>query len=330
MALISTFAWLHQPRNRNMHRFPSLAWWSAVLAAAVLLLAPAPRAAADVIYAIDGAGGGTSALYIGSSTANGGALTQVAPVTIGGSPVALTSIAFNPATGVLYGAASSTGELVTINTANANATIVGSYNLPSGGTVTSIAFSPDGSTLYGYVKQITGQGQNTEGLYTLGTTGGSTLVGYPGAGAKFTTSGDGMALNSAGTLYLAGKGASGTLYTLSTSNGAPTAGKTLSGAPYSGGQIKALGFDSSGTMYGINLQNTGSFPAEYVTIDPNTGIVTDQGAMPDGMIGLAFQPTSVPEPGSLALVACAAVTGWLVHARTRRRQTVPGGRMSIA
>jgi hypothetical protein len=294
-------------------RFRHLSCFAAILS----VLLSAASASADILYGISGAGGGSSTLYTIDPN-SGGVTSTVGTVTVGGTGVMVSSIAFSPIDSKLYGTTndpiSGKAELVTINTGTGAATAVGLLNtVPPNNSTTALAFATNG-TLFGYVKQ----GSQPESLFTISTsTGAATFVGASGVSPS---SGDGMAMNSAGTLYFAGKGASGTLYTLNPSTGAATAGPTLSNAPLTtNGQIKGMVFDGAGTLFAINLQ-TGTFNANLVTIDPVTGIITNIGSTQNGLSGLADQVAAVPEPSSLALAAVAGL-GWFV--RKGRRSTVP-------
>jgi hypothetical protein len=292
--------------------------------ATLCLLVIGPDASADILYGISGAGGGSSTLYTIDPT-SGAVSSTVGTVTVGGTGVMVTSIAFSPIDSKLYGVTndpvSGKAELVTINTGTGVAAAVGNLNTsPPNTSTTALAFATNG-TLFGYVKQ----GSQPESLFTINTgTGAATPIGASGVNPS---SGDGMAMNSAGTLYFAGKGASGTLYTLNTSTGAATPGPTLSNAPLTtNGQIKGMVFDSGSTLFAINLQ-TGTFNANLVTIDPVTGILTNIGSTQNGLSGLADLPAAVPEPSSLALAAAAALA-WAVRNRfgtcipRRRRMAV--------
>jgi hypothetical protein len=130
-------------------------------------------------------------------------------------------------------------------------------------------------------------------------------------------------MSASGTLYFAGKGDTGNLYTLNTTTGSATAGPTLSNAPPSRGQIKGLAFDSSGTLYGIDIKQgmgpESSFLANLIIINPTSGVITNVGVTQPGLTSLAFQPTAVPEPGSFSLMGLAALA-LFIGSRVRRQQ----------
>jgi hypothetical protein len=104
--------------------------------------------------------------------------SNAAPVLIGaisGTTSVINGLAFDPASGTLYGIAQATGQLFIINTSSAAATLVGA---PGGGTVGGIDFDATTGTLYG-VDDSAG----TSKLVTINTsTGAQTLVGLLGAG----------------------------------------------------------------------------------------------------------------------------------------------------
>jgi len=315
-----------------MQRFRFLAWTAPVIAVLVLFLAPPDRLAADILYAVDGAGGAGSTpsdLYT-INPANGSVLSTIGQVMVNGTGVMVSGIAFDPINQQLYGAAlvggsRGNGELVTINLTSGVATPVGSFGLsPLNGGIhaTSLAFASDG-TLYAYVKQ----GSQPESLFTVNTTSGvATAVGSSGFPIPPGTSGDGLAMSASGTLYFAGKGDTGNLYTLSTTTGLATAGPTLSGAPFASvpGQIKGLAFNSSGMLYGIDIEQSSPFPANLVTINPTTGVITSVGGTQNGLVSFAFQPAAVPEPGSLSLMGLALALFIYSRARARNRPAPPG------
>lgn len=98
---------------------------SAVLIQTVIfVLACASAATADVLYGADGAAGNPSNLYILDPAT--GAITS----TVGPIGFAVTGLAIDPLTGILYGSTgqaspTSPGFLITINTTTGAGTIVG-------------------------------------------------------------------------------------------------------------------------------------------------------------------------------------------------------------
>jgi sugar lactone lactonase YvrE len=93
--------------------------------------------------------GGTSTL-IRINPDTGALIATVGPITVGGVPISIGDLSFQPGTGVLYGLRSNEdpaklgGRLYTIDTTTGVATLVGSTGAVVGG---GIAFAPDG-TLY--------------------------------------------------------------------------------------------------------------------------------------------------------------------------------------
>lgn len=238
---------------------------------------------------------------------------------ISGNPYAITGIAFDPFTGILYGSTSNNSttarqSLVTINPLTALVTLVGGYGQGSQ-TMADLTFAPDG-TLYGWLEA------SSDDLYTINTaTGAATSVGESG----LNTYGSGLAANAAGTIFFAGEGDNGPLRTISPVTGAPTTVATLSGAPFSGisGPINAMAFDAGGTLYAIDGAFSGDSTRFLVTINTATGVVTTQGQTINNADALAFQPAAAPaaapEPGTLALMGGAFVTLAGIAARRRRR-----------
>jgi PEP-CTERM motif len=213
------------------------------------------------------------------------------------NPYGLTGLAFDPSTGVLYGSTGNNsitnpGFLVTVNPLTGTVTSVGSFGLRFD-TFADITFDPTSGTLYGYAA-------GGHSLYTINpSTGTSTQVGASGV---IGFGGEGLAADAFGTLFGTPNGCSGQLDTFSKVNGAATVGPNLSGCPLSTATINALAFgNTSGTLFGINggFFGPGS-PANLVTIDTSTGVVTNVGSSLNGLDALAFQ--SVPEPGTLALL----------------------------
>jgi hypothetical protein len=267
-----------------------------------LLAAAAGRGDADFIYAADGqAGNPATNLYI-INTADGNVAT-----TVGSIGFAVTGMAFNPTTGVLYGVSAPKGtgtrQLITINTATGAGTAIGALGV----TIDEISFAADG-TLFGWSGRTSGSS-----LYRINlTTGAATQVSLSG----LTDFGVGFAINqTTGQAFLANAGASGVLRTVNLTTGAATPGPTLTGAPFPTGSIDAMAFDGS-TLLALNLNETGpggsgNAPSAtfLVSINPTTGAVTTLGPSVPGLDALAFQPgtTVVPEPSSLLLCLVGAI-----------------------
>jgi hypothetical protein len=275
--------------------------------------AGAGRAEAGFLYAVDGQNGNPATnLYTIDPT-------TLSTVTVGPVNFAVTGLALNPFTGVLYGdtapRGTNTRQLITINTSTGGGTLIG----PLGVTVDNIAFDVDG-TLYGWSGRVSGSS-----LYQINPlTGAATKVGQSG----ITDTGGSLAVNGAGMMYLAVGGASGPLRIVNKTTGAVTTVATLSGAPFGSGAIKALTFDPPGTLFGINLNDGGPghpgapSATAIVTINPTTGAVTGLGAGLPGLTALAFSPSAVvvPEPSGLVLGCLALVMlGLFGCARLRRR-----------
>lgn len=275
-----------------------------------VLLAGASAAKADLI----GATGGNSATgeLVDISTTNGSFTVIGNLVDISSNPYAMTGLAFQPGTGVLYGLTSNRSgtnpnSLVTINPATGLVTEIG---LPGVGAFGDIKFSPTSGILYGF--------GNNGNLYTINlTTGAATLVGS--SGNTNVIRGAGMAADSSGVLWGTPDSITG-LYTYSTSNGAETLVTPFSGASLIG-HVSALSFDpSDGTLFGADETNGGA--TDLITIDTSTGFITDIGSTVNNLDAMDFSPTQVPEPSSLILLTLTAA-GAASHAWRRRRTLQP-------
>jgi hypothetical protein len=286
---------------------------------ALLFLVCANQARADTLYGVTGAGGSSSSLYTIDPK------TGVATL-VGAVGISLNGIAYDSHNGMLYGiAGSSSNNLVTINTTTGAATVVGS--LGNSIVAQALAYDSATNTLYAYSK-MPASTMFPEGLYTLDTaTGAATKVGA-GSQLGFSSSGNGLAVDSSGTIYLAPGGASGGgsqpnahLYTISAMTGLASQGPAFSGAPLANSQMKAMSFDSSGNMYGLDFVPGGSFITDLVSIDPSTGAITSIGSTKNGLDGIAFVPSAVPEPSTSILLGLPAIVFFLYRAYHRRLKT---------
>ena len=164
----------------------------------------------------------------------------------------------------MYWIGDSSGDISTVNVADASRTLVVSTAL----TWFDIAWNPDGSTLYG----VTGSG----GLYTINTTSGTTT--FLGSTGAFVNA---LEFNSDGTLYAAG---GSSLYTLNTGNGASTFVGTISDGGSNFSSAGDLAFDSNDDLY---MTSTGG---DLIRMNRNTAAATDVGSIGfNSVFGLDFR-----------------------------------------
>jgi hypothetical protein len=267
-----------------------------------------PLAFADATFTIVP----TGTMYVGTGS-NGvaGNLYTVDPVTAtatlvgpitnasGGGAIGVTGLDFNPVTAALYGVTSNlttsggaantvAASLITINPNTAVATVIGSL----GGANSDISLRTNG-TLFGF------QTRSSPSMTTINTTtGAATAVGSSGL---TQTRGGGLAFSPSGLLYLSATSGTGTLDTLDPATGARTVGPTLTGAPLAD-SINAMAFNSAGVLFASD-SDRGSSPAtvHLVTIDPNTGAVSDVGALPGDTDAIAIVPSCDSNPPTITV-----------------------------
>lgn len=271
------------------------------------------QANAAPLYGATGTGEGTGTLV--SIDPLTGAATVIGPLNDAlGQNYRLTGLAFHPITGVLYGSSNNTSptnpqSLVIVDPLTGLVTQVGSFG-QDGQTMADLTFTPDG-TLYGWLEPF------DDDLYTINVaTGQATLVGESGLG----TYGSGLASNGSGVLYFAGEGTGGTLYTVNATTGAVTVVATLEDGPAgSGSAVGAMAFSPGGTLYATVAQSGGRTPAYLVTINPQTGEITNIGQSIDRLDAIAFglgaPGTEIPEPATVSLLVSGCLMGWLLRRR---------------
>lgn len=284
-----------------------LRWLHVSLFCCALGLSLGTAQAQQTLYAATTGGNGGSLYIIDPATANA---TLVGPLLVGGQPIGVTGIAFNPLTGVLYGVTDDGSPnfpdtLVTINLTSAAATVIGSG---LGQILTDISFSSTGM-LYGWLQQNSVNGGfpfTTAGPFNLVsinlTTGIATVVGTLAKAAGFQ---DGaLAFSPSGTLYVENNQAQNMSccspypYTFIIGTVNPTTGVTTEGPMATpGGDIdfNAMAFNAAGTLFASAVDSDG-FSSLY-TIDPTTGNPTFIGSLPalDGSTdtnALAFTPVA--------------------------------------
>ncbi|HTS83513.1 MAG TPA: hypothetical protein VMG61_00280 [Usitatibacter sp.] len=260
--------------------------------AARLLLAAcaaflAMGAAAETLYAVSvrtyadpGYHGVEGNLYVvDPDTAS---TTLVAPLMVGGkTPIGLRGLAIHPKTGVFYGitgpnASSIPRSLVTIDPTNGVVTLVGDL----GYGASDIEFDNDG-TLYAWVPET-----RQIGIVNLDN-GAVTLRGQPLERGAMKGS---FSFVSAGKALVASTGGNGTLDSVDLETGKVTTGPQLNGAPFAD-FLGGLTVSARGTLYAINSSLGRGVQANLVTIDPQTGHVTNLGALPNDTESMAFGPT---------------------------------------
>lgn len=250
------------------------------------------RADAAPIYAATG-GSSNSNLYILDST------TGATQTTIGPIGFAVTGLAFDPTSGVLYGTTTrrsplDPSSLITINITTGAGTLVGSNLI---GPIADIAFDAAG-TLYGWTE---GAGDDLVTI-NLGT-GAAGIVGNFGA----FTRGSGLSFDGSGTLWFAGEADSDVFSRLNTIN--PATGLstgTLGLAPTTTARFNGMAFDGT-TMF--SSRNDGTLH----TFNLTTGDVMLIGPTVSGIDAIAF---AIPEPSTVTLIATAiGVFAW----RRRRK-----------
>ena len=254
------------------------------IAAAFLLLSA--HAAAQVLYAVSvrtyadpGYHGVEGNLYIvDPDTAS---TTLVAPLMVQGkTPIGLRGLAVNPKTGVFYGitgpnASTIPRSLVIIDPLTGSVSLVGDLGFGA----SDIEFDPDG-TLYAWVPET-----RQVGIVNLDT-GAVTLRGQPLERGAMKGS---FAFSSGGEALVASTGGNGTLDKVDLATGKVTQGPELVGAPFAD-FIGGLTFSPKGVLYAINSSLGRGVQANLITIDPQSGKVTNLGALPNDTESLAFGP----------------------------------------
>ncbi|MFL6374482.1 MAG: hypothetical protein ACJ73D_07455 [Pyrinomonadaceae bacterium] len=263
--------------------------------------------------------GGPGELYI-LNASTGGMIKDIGPTNDTLSVnYPITGLAFQPATGVLYGSTGNSGSastrsrLVSIDPATARVTVIGLFNagpVSSGGvptTMADIAFTQAG-TLYG-VSSIGGPD-----LYSINiSTGQATLIGANGASTS--TGGGGLAISSSGSAF--GTPTSSRYGTYNLVTGAYT--NIVTPTKPVGGAYAALAFDSSDTLYGLDLGVGTPPPTHIVKFNTPTGAVTDLGASVNALDAIAFGPVATT-------AANVAITGRVMD---RAGRGIRGGRVTI-
>ena len=140
-------------------------------------------------------------------------------------------------------------------------------------------FDSDG-TLYAWVPET-----RQVGVVNIDT-GAITLIGQPLERGALKGS---VAFVDKGHALVAGTGGNGTLDTIDLVTGKVTVGPALKGAPFPD-FVGGLAFSPKGVLYAINSSIGRGVQANLITIDPQTGKVTNLGALPNDTESLGFGP----------------------------------------
>ncbi len=279
-------------------------------------VAAASKAEAGILYGADGSGGNPSKLYTIDTTTGVG-------TEIGSIGFAVTGLAFDPTSGLLYGVTASKNTndppkvdpirgLLSINLATGAGTYIGDYSTPStivGGVMSDISFDRAGN-LFGWNEQVGFRGVGIDNLYSINKlTGDAMLVGTSGVNTMTT----GLAFDSNGTLFLESLG---NLYTVNPVTGAAT---------FVGGSLASTGlgmdFDESDSLFAIQKQLSDATLRNLITIDTSNGTFSVIGTTVPHLDALAFQrgpAITTPEPTSVVIWGL-GMLGCAIASYRRRR-----------
>jgi hypothetical protein len=238
------------------------------------------------LYGADGASGNPNCHLFLLNPGDGSVVQDIGPI---GFPV--TGLAFDPLSGILYGATGGFSpspprrSIITIDPNTGAGTLVGAEG--SGGPLADITFTSDG-TLYGW-------GEGTDDLYTVNkSTGAATRV----AESNFGTFGSGISANSQDVLYFGGDGPTGNLTIVDRFTGQVSVVAPFSGAPRPSQSLNAFAFNFADVLYASNggdCDNLGC-PGNLVTIDTSTGAITNHGQTINNLDAIAFSPSCDNDP----------------------------------
>jgi len=287
-----------------LHRFTSKslsirAASASLVALALLLAAAAPASAlpAPTLFMTTGGTGDSSKTALPSE------LWRVDPnsgqaATVGNIGFAITGLAQDPTTGILYGVSNNKSPiaprtLLRIDPTNGAATQVG----PLGLIIADITFNSSG--------QLFGWSEESDNLASIDKqTGAATEI----VADELSTYGSASAFDKDDTYWLLGDGEGevttpnneGEYHTIDTATGKATARGRFSPIDTNRSAISAGAFDCSRTTLYATVNNYGEPPANLVTVNTTTATLTNKGQTITGADGLewycplAFEFTSGP------------------------------------
>ena len=261
-----------------------------VLAGALLLLAASCAVALPAPTLLLTTGGTGSS----SKTAPPSELWRVDPASgatasAGNTGFAITGLAQDPTTGILYGVSNNKSPiapktLLTLDPATGAATAVGPLNR----VIADITFDSQG--------RLFGWSEDEDALASIDkTTGASTPFVE-----ELNTEGSASAFDRNDNYWLFPDHEDGDYYTVDTGNGVATFRGGLTPIDAVSSNVSAAAWDCARTTLYATLNNFGEPPANLVTIDTVTGILANKGSLPTGADGLewycplAFEFTSGP------------------------------------
>lgn len=276
---------------------PTLMNMRVTVALAIALAVGVPAHAAQRLFGADGAAGNPATnLYVLDPT-NGAIISTTGPIGF-----AITGLAFDRSTGVLYGSTgkaspTSPRSLVRIDTTTGAGTLIGSFGVgvPMQ-TMADLTFF--NGTLYG-------SGSQVGDLYAVNaTTGLATLIG--GSGRTTFDAGNALAADNLGNFFAAGSnGTSVELFSVNLATGVSTLIAPIIGAaaPAPTHAISALAFNASNTLFGADVVNSGnpSSNAFLLTIDTTTGAAVILGQTVNSLDAIVFEPALTETHGAPAL-----------------------------
>lgn len=275
-------------------------------------------ARADFLYAADGALSNAGNLYLVDT--NTALATRIGTlVDASGGAYSINGMAYDFATGILYGSTSAASPtlangLVRINTATAQVAQIGLLGLNPANFAADLDIR--GGVLYGWAEG------SLSSLITINKATGAAAVVGPN-GQNLNTTGSGLASNSAGTMFSTPNLATGSIWQVN-----PATGQLLSPTALTGGtpngRIGALEF-SSGVLYGAELVGdgvSGITSNRLFSLNPVSGAMTNIGQFRDAS-SLAFLRNIdalavVPEPSSIVMMSIGFV-GLVGYGLRRRR-----------
>lgn len=242
------------------------------------------RVLLSVLYGAEGGVISESDLFTLNTTT--GARDQ----TIGAIGFAVTGLAFDQQTGILYGVTSEDPlspptpfNFITIDTQTGAGTLVTTYTE----FISDITYDPTTGNIYGWQQGIS-IGDDRLVLIDK-TTGAATPVGITPGVDTFQA---GLASDAAGNLFLTGFGADGALASVNKTTGAVTPIANMTGAPIPAGDIPALSFQpGAGALWGVN-SNIAFSDSNLVTINTTSGVVSNVAASMGSLDAIAWDYSS--------------------------------------